>query len=285
MASDRAAGRPRCRLRAAGLRRLLADRAPLPARGLRGRAQRDPVRRHAGRRGPPRIRIGTMFNIVPQWHPLRLAEDFAYLHNVSGGRALFGVGRGTVPREAETLGTPHRLLRQPRPGRRRPAQPRAVRRGHRGHPYRLRERAVQVRRPALHVPAARDPRPGRLRGAPHARPPAPPPRRVVAGRHVTADPRGRAPQGLRRGVLAEAPRRRAHLVGALRGAATPTHQGDELAPGEKRMLVAVLPHRGQPRGGHGLGPRRPRRVLEVPRPLRLVAGVPAPRRPPACRPA
>lgn len=52
-----------------------------------------------------RIRIGTMFNVVGQWHPLKLAEDFAYLHNISGGRALLGVGRGTVPREAETLGT------------------------------------------------------------------------------------------------------------------------------------------------------------------------------------
>jgi len=52
-----------------------------------------------------RIRIGTLFNIVPQWHPLRLAEDFAFLHNISGGRAILGVGRGTVPREAESLGT------------------------------------------------------------------------------------------------------------------------------------------------------------------------------------
>ena len=52
-----------------------------------------------------RISIGSMFNVVPQWHPLKLAEDFAYLHNISGGRAIFGVGRGTVPREAETLGT------------------------------------------------------------------------------------------------------------------------------------------------------------------------------------
>jgi alkanesulfonate monooxygenase SsuD/methylene tetrahydromethanopterin reductase-like flavin-dependent oxidoreductase (luciferase family) len=52
-----------------------------------------------------RIRIGTMFNIVGQWHPLRLAEDFAILHNLSGGRAIFGVGRGTVPREARSLGT------------------------------------------------------------------------------------------------------------------------------------------------------------------------------------
>lgn len=40
-----------------------------------------------------------MFNIVPQWNPLRLAEDFSTLHNLSGGRAMLGVGRGTVPRE------------------------------------------------------------------------------------------------------------------------------------------------------------------------------------------
>ncbi len=51
------------------------------------------------------IRIGSMFNVVGQWHPLRLAEDFATLHNISGGRAILGVGRGTVPREAQALGT------------------------------------------------------------------------------------------------------------------------------------------------------------------------------------
>ncbi len=51
------------------------------------------------------IRIGTMFNVVGQWHPLKLAEDFATLHNLSGGRGVLGVGRGTVPREAENLGT------------------------------------------------------------------------------------------------------------------------------------------------------------------------------------
>ncbi len=51
------------------------------------------------------IRIGMAFNIVPQWHPLKLAEDFATLHNLSGGRGILGVGRGTVPREAEPLGT------------------------------------------------------------------------------------------------------------------------------------------------------------------------------------
>jgi alkanesulfonate monooxygenase SsuD/methylene tetrahydromethanopterin reductase-like flavin-dependent oxidoreductase (luciferase family) len=46
-----------------------------------------------------RLRIGTMFNVLGQWHPLRLAEDFAMLHNLSGGRGILGVGRGTVPRE------------------------------------------------------------------------------------------------------------------------------------------------------------------------------------------
>ena len=40
-----------------------------------------------------------MFNVVPQWNPLRLAEDFSTLHNLSGGRGILGVGRGTVPRE------------------------------------------------------------------------------------------------------------------------------------------------------------------------------------------
>jgi alkanesulfonate monooxygenase SsuD/methylene tetrahydromethanopterin reductase-like flavin-dependent oxidoreductase (luciferase family) len=46
-----------------------------------------------------RLRVGTMFNVVGQWHPLRLAEDFAMVHNLSGGRGILGVGRGTVPRE------------------------------------------------------------------------------------------------------------------------------------------------------------------------------------------
>lgn len=52
-----------------------------------------------------RIKIGAMFHIVPQWHPLRFAEDFSTLHNLSGGRGVLGVGRGTVPREAQPLGT------------------------------------------------------------------------------------------------------------------------------------------------------------------------------------
>ncbi len=52
-----------------------------------------------------RIRQGQMFNVVPQWHPLRLAEDFAVADLLTGGRMVLGVGRGTVPREAESLGS------------------------------------------------------------------------------------------------------------------------------------------------------------------------------------
>ncbi len=53
------------------------------------------------------VRLGAMFNVVPQWHPLRLAEDFATLHNLSGGRGILGVGRGTVPREILHLNNDH----------------------------------------------------------------------------------------------------------------------------------------------------------------------------------
>ena len=51
------------------------------------------------------LRQGQMFNVVPQWNPLRLAEDFALADVLTGGRMEFGVGRGTVPREAFALGT------------------------------------------------------------------------------------------------------------------------------------------------------------------------------------
>ena len=51
-----------------------------------------------------RLRLGQMFNVVPQWHPLRLAEDAAMMQILTNDRMQFGVGRGTVPREAQSLG-------------------------------------------------------------------------------------------------------------------------------------------------------------------------------------
>jgi alkanesulfonate monooxygenase SsuD/methylene tetrahydromethanopterin reductase-like flavin-dependent oxidoreductase (luciferase family) len=52
------------------------------------------------------IRFGCGFNIAPMWHPLRLAEDYAVADYLTGGRVLFGVGRGYHTREVETFGAP-----------------------------------------------------------------------------------------------------------------------------------------------------------------------------------
>jgi alkanesulfonate monooxygenase SsuD/methylene tetrahydromethanopterin reductase-like flavin-dependent oxidoreductase (luciferase family) len=57
------------------------------------------------------LRFGCGFNITPMWHPLRLAEDFATADILTGGRVIFGVGRGYHTREVETFGSP--LLDQP----------------------------------------------------------------------------------------------------------------------------------------------------------------------------
>jgi alkanesulfonate monooxygenase SsuD/methylene tetrahydromethanopterin reductase-like flavin-dependent oxidoreductase (luciferase family) len=51
-----------------------------------------------------RIKLGGMFNVIPQWHPLRFAEDFAMADVISRGRMICGIGRGTVPRESTALG-------------------------------------------------------------------------------------------------------------------------------------------------------------------------------------
>ena len=55
-----------------------------------------------------RIKLGCGFNITPMWHPLRLAEDFAMADILTGGRVIFGVGRGYHTREVETFGAPLR---------------------------------------------------------------------------------------------------------------------------------------------------------------------------------
>jgi len=53
-----------------------------------------------------RLKLGCAFNIAPMWHPLRLAEDFAMVDILTGGRVIFGVGRGYHTREVETFGAP-----------------------------------------------------------------------------------------------------------------------------------------------------------------------------------
>ena len=52
------------------------------------------------------IKIGCGFNVVPMWHPLRLAEDYATAEILTRGRVIFGVARGYHTREVETFGAP-----------------------------------------------------------------------------------------------------------------------------------------------------------------------------------
>ena len=52
------------------------------------------------------LKIGCGFNVVPMWHPLRLAEDYAVADILSKGRVIFGVARGYHTREVETFGSP-----------------------------------------------------------------------------------------------------------------------------------------------------------------------------------
>ena len=52
------------------------------------------------------LNIGCGFNVVPMWHPLRLAEDYAMADILSGGRVIFGVARGYHTREVESFGNP-----------------------------------------------------------------------------------------------------------------------------------------------------------------------------------
>jgi alkanesulfonate monooxygenase SsuD/methylene tetrahydromethanopterin reductase-like flavin-dependent oxidoreductase (luciferase family)/pimeloyl-ACP methyl ester carboxylesterase len=53
-----------------------------------------------------RLKFGCGFNILPMWHPIRLAEDYAMADIVTDGRVIMGVGRGYHTREMETLGAP-----------------------------------------------------------------------------------------------------------------------------------------------------------------------------------
>jgi natural product biosynthesis luciferase-like monooxygenase protein len=53
-----------------------------------------------------KMRIGTAVLLLPYHHPLRVAEDYATLDCLSGGRVEFGIGHGFVKWEALTFGIP-----------------------------------------------------------------------------------------------------------------------------------------------------------------------------------
>jgi natural product biosynthesis luciferase-like monooxygenase protein len=58
------------------------------------------------------IRIGTAVTLLPYHNPLRIAEDYATLDCLSGGRLEFGIGHGFIKWESLTFGTPLEELRE-----------------------------------------------------------------------------------------------------------------------------------------------------------------------------
>ena len=55
-----------------------------------------------------RICIGTYVLLLPLHNPVRIAEDFAVLDNISGGRVDLPVGVGSATEEFHTFGVPFR---------------------------------------------------------------------------------------------------------------------------------------------------------------------------------
>src|SRR4029453_5101264 len=59
-----------------------------------------------------RIRIGSAVFFLPLHNPLGIAEDYATLDCLSGGRVEFGIGHGFIKWESLTFGTPLDELRE-----------------------------------------------------------------------------------------------------------------------------------------------------------------------------
>ena len=51
-----------------------------------------------------KMRLGAAVSILPMHNPLRIAEEFAMVDQLSGGRVLFGAGRGMHPTEYAVFG-------------------------------------------------------------------------------------------------------------------------------------------------------------------------------------
>ena len=54
-----------------------------------------------------RLKLGSGIILLPQRNPVVLAKELAGIDVLSGGRLLFGIGVGYVPREFETMGVPY----------------------------------------------------------------------------------------------------------------------------------------------------------------------------------
>jgi alkanesulfonate monooxygenase SsuD/methylene tetrahydromethanopterin reductase-like flavin-dependent oxidoreductase (luciferase family) len=59
-----------------------------------------------------RVQLGTAVIVLPWHNPVRVAEDIALLDVLSGGRTIFGFGRGTATVEFERLDSPQEESRE-----------------------------------------------------------------------------------------------------------------------------------------------------------------------------
>ena len=260
--------------RPARLRLVLDDRAPLPARGLRGDPERPAaldVGRGAHVERPARHDVQRRAAVEPA-APRRGLRHAAQPVGRAGDprrRPRHGAARGAAPQRQGRL---DRVPRQPRSAGRRRAQPRGVRGVDGDRPACPRPRLVLVPGQALPHPRPRDPR-SRLHGAgAHADPAPAVPVRDLAGRHQPADARLRARRRPRRGVLEPALRVHQALLGHVRRALRRSARRRVGAAREAHARRRGT-HRGQLREGARDGAPRPRRVLEVPRAVRVEQGL------------
>ena len=259
--------------RAPRLRLVLDDRAPLPARGLRGHPERHPaldVDRRPHRAAPPRHDVQRRAAVEPA-APRRGLLDAAQPVGRPGDprrRPRHGAPRGAAP---QRQGRVDRLARQPRPGRRRrAATARCSRSRWRSSAARSTEESFSFQGKHFQIPVPGIPDRGSTVQSLTLVPAPAVPVRDLAGGHQPADARLRAGRRPRRRVLEPAPLVHQALLGHVRRALRRRPRRPRAgADHEKRMLVVVGAHRGHPREGRRDGDAGPRRVLEVPRPVRL----------------
>ena len=95
-----------------------------------------------------RIRVGQCGVILPDWHPIRVAEDIAMLDNMTKGRVDFGIARGYDSRSALQFNVhADRLNASP--------ELRLIRRDPGHHQARVDRRGLPPRGPVLHLPGTR----------------------------------------------------------------------------------------------------------------------------------
>ena len=274
--------RRRGRRRRARLRQLLDHRAPLPVRGLRGHPQRHPRRRPGSRPAPRTSASARCSTSCRSGTRCAWPRTSPRCTTSVGGRGILGVGRGTVPREILHLNDQHISIGSH-------DNPDQAADDTRNREFfeesmevirmSLAQGAVLVQRQVLPVPAARHPRPRRDRAAPHARA-RDRSTRTRSGRPSPArPPSSTCPSSITAPCSGTSTRRSSSACGTATASCYEQHQPHADRARRQAHAGGQRPHRGHARGSDAHRPQRPRRVLEVPRPVRLEPRLHGRRRP------